>query len=73
MPTKDEPDTSGTLTRDDAPISEEAPISTAALGQATLAMNPEIVAGSLREYVRLWASRVRGGRVASCPSSADCC
>jgi D-xylose transport system permease protein len=61
MPTRDEPDTSGTLTRNEAPITEEAPTSTAALGQATLAMNPEIVAGSLREYVRLWASRVRGG------------
>jgi D-xylose transport system permease protein len=55
MPSREEPETSDTLTHD------EAPVSTAAQGQATLATNPEIVAGSLREYVRLWASRVRGG------------
>jgi D-xylose transport system permease protein len=55
MRTHDEPGTSDTLPREDAPNSITA------LDQATLAMNPELVAGSLREYLRLWVSRVRGG------------
>ena len=33
----------------------------AAASQATLAVSPEIVAGSLREYARAWLARIRAG------------
>src|SRR2546429_9925960 len=41
--------------------SQQQPDPTAA-GQAAVDVPPEIVAGSLREYLQGWAARVRGGQ-----------
>ncbi|HEY6538007.1 MAG TPA: hypothetical protein VI138_03095, partial [Candidatus Dormibacteraeota bacterium] len=47
--------------RDTTPAEEEGELTGAAAQEATLALAPELLAGSVSEYMRAWWQRVRGG------------
>jgi D-xylose transport system permease protein len=64
-PTPVEPDASADTAPPAAPETEE--LTAAAATQAELAVNPELVAGSLGEYLRAWLVRFRGGETGALP------